>query len=82
MGLDLEEDHDLYMKCADGSEKKLNHYVVAPVKVAGVMRNITLHLVEGRTSCSILLARNWMNSVKAIGDYGRNAYHIFDHKDD
>jgi len=50
--LDCTFRHDptLYIKNADGSEKAVSHYIVVPIKVAGVVRTMEASVIEGPTA--------------------------------
>jgi hypothetical protein len=63
------------MKNADRSEKAVPHYIVVPIKVAGVVRTMEASVIEGPTAYSMLLGRNWKRA-NVIGDYANKSYYI------
>jgi hypothetical protein len=72
-------DQSLAIKVANGKIQQLDAYVRIKVVIASVERLIEAYVVPGSAmSYHLLLSRQWLRDVKAIGDYATDDYWITD----
>ena len=74
-------DRSLCIRSYGGEIRSIPAYCPFPVAVAGVRLTVVAFVCPGTsTSYKLLLSLSWLNSVEAMGDYGKDEYWIKDGK--
>jgi len=69
------------MRTAASTYHEIEYYMNLDVTVAGVTAFICCYCLpdqDTRISYTLLLGRRWMKQVRALGDYNKATYHIYD----
>ena len=73
--LTITPDSSLCVRGYNGEIRGIEAYCLLIVSVGGIARKILVYICPTVGACyTLLLSRNWLNSVDAIGLYGKDEY--------
>lgn len=78
LNLELVKNTDIVIRTATSEVRPVRYCVRVDVNIAGVIARITAYVLDIPQSYSLLLGRRWLYQVRAVGDYAKQAYVIYD----
>ena len=78
LNLKLFENNDIMIRTATNEIRAIRYCTNFDITIAGVTAYIRMYIIDISQSYSLLLGRRWLYQVRAIGDYERGSYTIYD----
>ena len=78
LNLPLVENSDILIRTATNEIRAVQYCTRFNIDIAGVIAEITVHVLDIPHSYSLLLGRRWLYQVRAQGDYAKHSYTIYD----
>ena len=80
LNLELIKNTDIVIRTAMSEIHPVRHCVKFNVEIAGVIAQVTAYVLDIPQSYCLLLGRRWLYQVRAVGDYEKQTYVIYDAK--